>query len=88
MTNKKFSTDIVRESMTILRFILIVMIMIVLLRVGQENPYVGFSLYLFLTVSFVIYTNNIVECEDLKFERKMLKTPEGRRIYYDMINSR
>jgi hypothetical protein len=62
--------------------------MIVLLRVGQENPYVGFGLYLFITVSFVMYTNNMAECEDLKFERNMLKTPEGRRRYYELINSK
>jgi hypothetical protein len=74
--------------MKILRFILLIMIMIVLLRVGQDNPYIGFSLYLFLSVSFVLYTNNVVECEDLKFEREMLKTPEGRRRYYELINSR
>jgi len=61
--------------------------MVVLLRVGQENPYVGFSLYLFLAVSFVLYANNAVECEDIEFERNMLKTPEGRRRYYKLINS-
>lgn len=73
--------------MTILRFILIIMIMIVLLRVGQENPSVGFGLYLFLAISFIMYTNNTVEQEDLRFEREMLKTPEGRRQYLEIINS-
>lgn len=74
--------------MSMLRFILVVMILIVLLRVGQENPYVGFGLYLFLVVSFVLYTNNMVECDDLRFERKMLRTPEGRKRYLEIINSR
>lgn len=73
--------------MNILRFILIIMIMVVLLRVGQENPYVGFGLYLFLAVSFVLYSNNAAEYDDLQFERKMLRTPEGRRKYYQIINS-
>jgi len=62
--------------------------MIVLLRVGQDNPYVGFGLYLFLTVSFIMYTNNMVEYDDMAFERNLLKTPEGRRRYYQLINSR
>ena len=70
-----------------LYFILILMLIIVLFRVGQENPYVGFSLYLFLATSFVMYTNNMAECDDLRFERNMLKTPEGRRKYYHIINS-
>ena len=71
-----------------LRFILIIMILIVLFRVGQENPYVGFGLYMFIAVSFVLYSNNMVESEELEFEREMLKTPEGRRTYYELINSR
>lgn len=70
-----------------LRFILILMIMVVLLSVGQDNPYVAFSLYLFMVVSFVIYTNNIAECEDLEFERELLKTPEGRQKYYLILNA-
>lgn len=70
-----------------LRFILIVMIMIVLLTVGQKNPYMGFSLYLVLAMSFVFYTNNLVECEDLEYEREMLKTPEGRQKYYRILNA-
>ena len=64
------------------------MLLIVILKVGQENAYVGFSIYLFLAVSFVTYTNNNVECDDLKFEREMLKTVEGRRRYYQLINSK
>ena len=64
------------------------MTMIVILKVGQENPYVGFSIYLFLTVSFVIYINNKVEYGGVIFERDMLKTLEGRRQYYQLINSK
>jgi hypothetical protein len=70
-----------------LRFILIIMIMIVILKVGQDNPYIGFSIYLFLATSFVLYSNNIVVYKDIEFEREMLKTPEGRLRYYQIINS-
>lgn len=70
-----------------LRFLLLLMLIIVLFKVGQENPRVGFGLYLFLVCSFVIYSNNIVESKDLQFERELLKTREGRKIYYEIINS-
>jgi hypothetical protein len=64
------------------------MILSVILKVSQENAYIGFSIYLFLAVTFVTYINNNVECSDLKFERDMLRTPEGRKQYYHIINSK
>jgi hypothetical protein len=72
----------------ILRFILAVMILIVLMRTSQDNAYIGFSLWIFMSVSFMIYTINSVDCEDIKKERKLLKTAHGRRQYYHRINSR
>lgn len=63
------------------------MIVIVLIRITLDNPYIGFSLYLFMTVGFMIYTNNNIECDAVKEQRNMLKTPVGRKKYYDIINS-
>ena len=71
----------------ILRFMLIIIIILILLKVGQQNPYIGFGLYLALVVSFTVYTNSQVEHDDLEFVKEMLKTPEGRRKYYKIINS-
>ena len=71
-----------------LRFIFLVMLIIVILKVGQDNPYIGFAIYLFLSTSFVIYTNNRVKYDDLEFKNKMLKTKEGRKKYYEIINSK
>ena len=72
-----------------LRFILIVVLIAVLLKVTQDNAYVGFGIYLFLTVSFMIYTINTVnatDCdENTDFERKKLRTPYSRQNHYHML---
>lgn len=70
-----------------LRFILLVMIMAVLLKVSQDNAYIGFGIYLFLSISFMIYTINSVDYEEINFERKMLNSPAARKRYYYMLNS-
>ncbi len=51
----------------------------VLLKVARDNPYVGFGLWLFCSISFMIYTNNMVDHSDIKTERDLLKTHEGRK---------
>lgn len=61
-----------------LRFILAIMIIGVLLKVARINPYVGFGLWLFLSLSFMIYTNNQVDRSDIINERNLLKTHDGR----------
>ena len=74
-----------------LRFILAVVLIAVILKATQDNAYIGFGLYLFLIVAFMIHTINtvnIIECDDTEFERKMLKTPESRKQYYYMLNSK
>ena len=70
-----------------LRFILAVLIIAVMLRVTQDNPYVGFGLWFFLMLAFMIYTINSVDCEDVELEREILMSPEKRRQYYYMINA-
>jgi len=55
--------------------------------VSQDNAYVGFGIYLFLSVAFMIYTINAVDCEEVEFERRMLKSPRMRKKYYYMLNA-
>jgi hypothetical protein len=59
--------------------------MTVIFKVTQDNSYIGFSILLTLSFMFVVYANNIVEYDDVQFERDMLKTPEGRWKYYNII---
>lgn len=74
-----------------LRFILAVVLIAVLLKVTQDNAYLGFGLYLFLAVVFMIYTINTVNMLDCDkstdLERKILRSPIERKKYYYMINS-
>lgn len=70
-----------------LRFILAIIMIIVLLKITEDNAYIGFGLWLFLAVTFMIYTINNIDCKDVNFERKMLSTADGRRKYYKLINA-
>ena len=70
-----------------LRFILAVLLIAVLLKITQDNAYVGFGIYLLLSVSFMIYTINDVDCDEIEFERKMLRSPSTRKKYYYMLNT-
>jgi hypothetical protein len=70
-----------------LRFILAIMMIGVLLKVARDNPYVGFGLWLFFALSFMIYTNNIVDRSEIKNERDLLKTFDGRKQCCDSLNS-
>jgi hypothetical protein len=70
-----------------IRFILAIMILVVLLKVTQDNPYVGFGIWMVLAVSFLVYTVNMIDCDDVEYEQHMLKTKEGRRKYYYLINA-
>lgn len=69
-----------------LRFILIILVMAVILTVTQNNPYIGFAIWIFLVTTFMAYTINVVDHDDIKYERDMLKTNEGRRKYF-LLNS-
>lgn len=50
-----------------LRFILAVMIIAVLLKITQDNAYIGFGLYLIMYASFMLYTMNTLDCEEGDF---------------------
>jgi len=71
-----------------LRFILIVMIMVVLLRIGQDDPYTAFGLYLLMSVSFVYYANNYVDTEVKDGRLNVAKLEANRIAYYRKINSK
>lgn len=64
-----------------------ILVMAVLFKVTQENAYVGFGLWFSLAIMFMIHTLNEVDCEDVEFERDMLRTKKGRQKYYYLINS-
>ncbi|VBB18856.1 hypothetical protein YASMINEVIRUS_1388 [Yasminevirus sp. GU-2018] len=49
-----------------LRFILMVMLLLVILKVSQEDPYLGFGIYLTLSVGFMLFTVNEIECDPSK----------------------
>ena len=70
-----------------LRFTLAVLLIAVLLKITQDNAYIGFGIYLFLVVSFMIYTINVVDGEKIDFERNMLRSPTNRKKYYYMLNT-
>lgn len=70
-----------------LRFILAVLFVAVLLKIGQDDPQTSFLICLTLSLFFVVYTNLKIDKDDIEFERKMLRTPESRRRYYRYINS-
>lgn len=71
-----------------LRFLFAIMIIAVIFKVSQENIHIGFGIYLFMAVSFMFYTINSIECDDVKYQRKLLRTKEGRLLYYNIINSK
>lgn len=68
-----------------LRFILALIIIIVIFTIAQENTYVGFGILLAFYFMFINYTINIVDRDDIIFERNLLKTPEGRHTYYNLV---
>ena len=70
-----------------LQFILAVILVGILFKVAQEDYCIGFGIYALLAVGFMIYTNNKVEYEDTQYQRDLLKTADGRRKYYYIINS-
>jgi hypothetical protein len=53
-----------------LRFILILLIIASLLKIAQENAYISFGIYLLIYVTFMIYTINSVDCEDIDYKNK------------------
>lgn len=69
-------------------FLLLIMIICIIFKIGQDNVYIGFGLWLTIVLFFVTYTLNSVDKEDIEYERKMLKTREGRKKLYYLINSK
>jgi hypothetical protein len=70
-----------------LRFILIVMLLIVIVKVSQDNPYIGFGMYFALSAGFMIYTLNIVDKDEIELRIKKSKIRGRSHDKYDIINS-
>ena len=71
-----------------LRFILILISIAVILKIGKNNPYIGFTIYLFSILCFIIYTINIVNKDEKKIKTNIEETLNKRKIYYDKMNSK
>ena len=71
-----------------LRFILILSLIAVLLKIGKDNPYIGFSIYLFAVFCFIVYTINIVNEDEKKIKTNIDKTLNERKKYYGGMNSK
>jgi len=71
-----------------LRFILALLIILVLLKVSQSNPQMGFGLYFLLALSFTIYTIDIVDRDDVEHERNVLRSTKRRQLFFQTINSK
>ena len=71
-----------------LRFILIVVLIAVLLKITQSDPYVGFGLYMVLATAYMIYAINMVDCEEIEERKRLLDDPETAGKYYHSINFR
>lgn len=70
-----------------LRFIFIIMILVVIMKISQDNPYVGFGMYFFLSVGFMYYTINIVDRDEEELRAKRRKSAAIYDNYYYTINS-
>ena len=68
-----------------LTFILIIIIIAILLKVTQNNPYIGLGMWIFLATVLLIHVFNDINRVNIEDERKLLKTHTGRRIYYNAI---
>lgn len=71
-----------------LRYILAILAIIVILRIGQDNPYISFAAITIPMMLFVFWSLNNVDNINKERERQMLKTIEGRRKIYYEINSK
>lgn len=69
-----------------LRFILIVVLIAVLLKITQSDPYVGFGLYMVLATAYMIYAINMVDCDEIEERKKLVNDPSTASKYYHSIN--
>ncbi len=67
-------------------FILIILIIVLLLKVTQNDPYIGLGMWLFLAAVVLIHIFSDINRTKIEDERKLLKTCKGRRLYYHSIN--
>lgn len=70
-----------------LRFILMVVLLAVIFKVSQNNPYLGFGIYFGLSVTFMIYSLNSVACDkNLSTINKQMRKIKRKRHAY-IVNS-
>ena len=71
-----------------LRFILAVLLIGALLKISQDNAYMGFGIYLFLFIVFMIYTIDTIDSDALDFQKNMSNSPKKSKIYYYALNTK
>lgn len=71
-----------------LKVIFAILFLALLIKTAHYNVYLSFSIFLFVYVSLMIIISEHVDYDDILEERRLLRTPEGRRKYYHIINSR
>ena len=62
-----------------LRFVLAILIIAVVLKVSQDDPYIGFGIWTLLTIAFFVYALNRVDQDDLDFKKRMKYAPKNRK---------
>lgn len=70
-----------------LRFVLAILIIAVVLKVSQDDPYIGFGIWAMLTIAFFVYALNRVDQDDLDFEKRMNRTPKNRKKLFYLLNA-
>jgi hypothetical protein len=75
-----------------LRFVLVVLILLVILKISQDDPYMGFTVYLSLYVLLMIYMMDRVDCDENEIKKSYRDSlRDGRNFddyrYYRFINS-
>jgi hypothetical protein len=60
----------------------------ILFKITQENVYAGFGITLIFVLSFMIRTFRDIDNDDIKMKKQKMLTPEGRKKYYQHIDSK
>ena len=68
-----------------LRFIVAVAMIVIIIKLAEDNPQVASGIILALYLGFVLYSTNLADKQINDADRKLLKTSDGRKIYYGMI---
>jgi hypothetical protein len=61
-----------------LRFILACVCIVFMLHITHENAYIGFGIWMYLYLSFMIHASDMVDYDEIQHERMLLRDPESR----------